>query len=274
MKNIKYIVLFILVLLSSGCSYFYASTTRNIRHSGFNIVGNKFVCTPIIEKKEIKDKVKFYSGNILITESGNLYEINLGKVYSNDMNCKKPDFSVKVSAIFDLSIVKGDDDNYYYLGGSTDIEPYSLVTTNNEDYALYDILLEDEDVVKVNTVNKKDGIYYVLKTDGNIYQYNINKNNNVYKLLNNFLLYDKSDYDSKIVDFSYNGSNSTTYVKTEKSYYRMHVTNGDECYKYADIACKYEMDQDEKLTKEMDRVLAYNGSSLISTYGKVFSVNN
>ena len=54
----------------------------------------------------------------------------------------------------------------------------------------------------------------------------------------------------------------------------MQVTNSEECYKYADVACKYEMLKDEKLTEEKDRIMAYSGSTLITNYGRVFNVNN
>ncbi len=274
MKRVKYIILFIFIFICIGCSYKYGSSIRNIRHSGFNLSKSEFVCDVIATEDEIKDPVKFYVGNYLITESGNIYETNLSKVYSNDMNCKKPDFDVSIKAIFDLSILKGTDNKYYYVGGTNNVAAFSEVSTNDEDYVLYDLLLKEDDVLKASTINAKDGTYYVLKEDGNIYQYTIIKENEVYKLINSFLLYDSSDYDSKILDFNYNGSSTTTFVKTEKSYYRMQVTNSEECYKYADVACKYEMLKDEKLTEEKDRIMAYSGSTLITNYGRVFNVNN
>ena len=121
----------------------------------------------------------------------------------------------------------------------------------------------------------KEGIYYVLKRNGNIYEYDVTKDkNNHYSLINSYVKYDYSDYGSAIVDFNYNGSSTSTFVKTENSYYRMKVTNSEECSKYADVNCKYEMALDEKLTEEYDQILTYNGSTLITKYGKIFNVNN
>ena len=77
-----------------------------------------------------------------------------------------------------------------------------------------------------------------------------------------------------LIDFNYNGSSTSTFVKTENSYYRMKVTNSEECSKYADVNCVYEMALDDKLTEEYDQILAYNGSTLITKYGKIFNVNN
>ena len=278
MKKIKYIVLFILVIIITGCSYKYATSTRNIRHSGFTLASDSFKCDSIFDSKEeiVKEPIAFYIGGYLFTETGYLYEINLGKVYSNDMNCKKPEFDALVSAIFDLSIIKGTDGNYYYVGGSDDIPAYTQVTKNDEDYALYDILLKDNDIVKASTINSKEGIYYVLKRNGNIYEYDILKNDRdkTYSLTNSFIKYDYADYGSTIIDFNYSGSSTSTFVKTENSYYRMRVTNSEECSKYADVSCIYEMSLDENLTKEYDQILAYNGSTLITKYGKIFNANS
>ena len=277
MKKIKYVILFIFVLACCGCGYKYASITRTIRHSGFNVAGNSFKCSSIFDKKDetINDKVRFYIGNYIITENGNIYETSLSKVYSNDMNCKRPDFDKKVYAIFDLSIIKAEDNKYYYVGGSEDVPSYSEVTTADEDYSLYDVLLKDKSVIKVSTINAKEGLYYVLKSDGNIYQYRVLKGDNKVSYLDSsILLYDKNDYDSDIIDFNYNGSSSTTFIRTDNHIFRMKITNSEKCYKYVDISCNYEMKEDDNLTKVRDRILAYNGSTLITTYGSIFNVNN
>ena len=39
-----------------------------------------------------------------------------------------------------------------------------------------------------------------------------------------------------------------------------------------DIECEYEFDEDTTLTKYYDRIMAYNGSTLITDYLKVFRV--
>lgn len=270
----KYIILFIFIFLICGCSYKYASVTRSIRHSGFTIANNTFKCEAIYNKEEINDKIKLYIGNYMISENGNIYETNLGKLYSNNYNCKKPDFKGSVSAMFDLNVLKDNKGDYYYIGGNERVAAFSKVIETDVDYALYDILLKDSDVIKVSTVNSKTLEFYVLKSDGNIYQYMIINNDKEYLVDSINLLYSARDFGSKILDFNYNGSSSSTFIKTENNYYRMKVTNSDKCYKYADVACKYEIMQDIELTNVMDKILAYNGSTLITTYGKIFNVNN
>lgn len=274
MKKIKYIILFILVSICCGCSYFYASTTRNIRHSGFAIASGTFKCDAVFEKKEVNDKIKFYIGNFMISENGYIYETNLGRVYSNDMNCRKPDFSHKIEAVFDTNVMKDTEGNYYYLSGANNVTPYSKVSELDSNYSLYDILLRDDDVVKASATGTNE--FYVLKEDGNVYLYTVIKNNasNTYIVDKINMIYSSNDFGSKIVDFNYNGNSTATYVRTEKSIFKMQVTNSEECNKYADVACKYEMMEDEKLTLAKDSILAYSGTSLITTYGKIFNVTN
>ncbi len=274
MKRIKYIILFLIVGALAGCGYKYASFTREIRHSGFTLSSFSFKCPPIYNEDGSGDKPAFYIGNYIITESGTLYETNLGKPYSNDMNCRKPNFQEKVAAIFDMKIVKTSDGEFYYLSGSEEVPAYSIVPESDEDYRLYEILLREDSVVRVVTVNSKGGIYYVLKNDGNIYQYNIIMENNEWLLDTTELAYSYNEFGSKIKDFNYNGSNSTTYIKNETSYYRMMVTNQEKCSKYADVACEYKLKLDEGLKNTYDKILAYNGSTLITNYGKIFNVNN
>ena len=54
----------------------------------------------------------------------------------------------------------------------------------------------------------------------------------------------------------------------------MMVTNQEKCSKYADVACEYKLKLDEGLKNTYDKILAYNGSTLITNYGKIFNVNN
>lgn len=274
MKKIKYIVLFLFVLICCGCSYKYASTTRSIRHSGFTLASSKFKCDTLFSKDQVLDPVKFYAGTYLITENGNLFETSLNKLYSNNMNCRKADIPVKVSAVYGANIVKGVDNKFYYLNASEGIPLYAEVPQTDDEYNLYKILLGESSILKAICVNSKSGIYYVLKTDGNVYQFNISKNNQNYNLDSVIKIYSSEDYGGRIVDFNYNGSSSTTFIKTETTFFRMLIENSEECYKYADVSCKYKMDIDRGLTDSYKRILAYNGSSLLSTYSKIFTVNN
>ncbi len=273
--RLKYfVVLLLIIILCAGCSWKYASTTRNIRHSGFAIAGSSFKCDSIYSEKDgVVDAVRFYIGNYMITKSGVIYETNLGQLYSNDYNCRKPDFGMSISAVFDLNVVKSGD-NYYYVGGNEDVAAFSQVNKTDNDYILYDLLLKESSVLKVSTINAKDGTYYVLKNDGNIYEYKISNSDNKYNLDSSNVVFSKNDYGSDIIDFNYVGSNSASYIRTTDSFYRYKMINSEQCSKYADVACEYKLQKDEELGLESDNILAYNGGTLITTYGAIFNVSN
>ena len=52
----------------------------------------------------------------------------------------------------------------------------------------------------------------------------------------------------------------------------MRITNSSECKKYADIECKYKMEEDSLFEEYKDRIIVYNGSSLITDYKQIFNV--
>ena len=52
----------------------------------------------------------------------------------------------------------------------------------------------------------------------------------------------------------------------------MMATNREECSKYIDVTCTYEMSLDKGLTDHQNRILGFSGSYLITTYGKQFNV--
>ena len=87
------------------------------------------------------------------------------------------------------------------------------------------------------------------------------------------MVYNKNDFSGNIIDFNYYGENSgSTFVMSDSKAFKMYVKNEKECTKYADVACKFEMREFESYTENKDYILAYNGSLLITTYGKTFNV--
>ena len=51
----------------------------------------------------------------------------------------------------------------------------------------------------------------------------------------------------------------------------MKATNEKECSKFADIACQYTMQESEEYANYKDRIIAYNGFTLITDYKQVFT---
>ena len=140
------------------------------------------------------------------------------------------------------------------------------------------MILKNPDVIKVSTVNANAYNYYILKTDGNIYNYifeEVGERDKTLKFKSNSIIYAKSRFNnSPIIDFNYAGDSTSTYFRTEQEIYRNTITNGEQCNKYVDVPCTYELKKDEKLTEYQDHFLGYGGSIILTDYGKTFTLGN
>ena len=270
-KRIKVIGLFVmLAFLCCGCDAIHASTTRDIRHSGFALSGAELICDALLKDPDY-DKVKYLTGKHAITESGILYELSVGQKYSNEQHCMASSLTQKVVALFDENIVKTDDGKYHYIVRSGENAAYTVVPTSDSNYMIIDAIMRDSQVLKVKTVDASAGHYYVLKKDGNVYNYVVAKTHNSATVVSSPVVYSKSNYQGDIIDFSYAGNASGTSVRTTSQIFRMMATNKEECSKYVDVTCEYEMKLDEGLTKHQGEILGFSGTYLITTYGKQFN---
>lgn len=269
------VIMCFIVLFCTACN---GDVTRALRHDGF-AVGGEFACDPFFPKDKEDtsyDKIKFLTGMHIINSNGKIYEYNLQQTYMNKMNCKVADTQLVVKAIFDNKIIKATDNKYYYLVGENSVSPYTAVTSGDNNYDIYDLLLKGEDVIKAQTANSNTGTYYVLKTDGNVYSITIQKadRNAPAAITSTSVIYNKNDYGNTIIDFNYAGDSVNTFIRTTDKVFRTRVTNSDECTKYADIKCTYAISEAESFTEYRDRIIAFNGSTLITDYKKVFTVQS
>lgn len=280
-KSFLLLLIICVSLICTGCN---GNITRSIRQDGFVINERKFVCSTLVpekkmfskEQKNTTEKIKFIDSGMVISENGNMYELSFNGVFSNNMNCKKVGSNIKVKSMIDNEVILGEDGRYYYLGASDNIIKYSEVPRTDPSLGVYKLILGDDNVIKAMSVNSNIKSYYVLKKNGNIYNYVLKQNDATkeYYVLTDNLAYRASDFDGNIVDFKYFGEANSTYFRTEKSIYRMLSTNLSECSKYVDVACKYELKKDEVLSNNMDRYLGYGGTVLITDYGKIFTVGS
>ena len=261
-------------LLLTGCD---GNVTRDLRHAGFSLSTEEFTCSTLLPtNKDIPptDTIQYSNGSFAITDDGRLYELSLSKPYSNNENCKKINFSIKVMAYMDSSILKGEDNKFYYAPGTTNTVPLTEVTANDSNYQLYTLLLGGAQVKKVITIDSNAGIYYVLEDDGTVYQYTITRQdyNAPYVLAEKKPIYEKSKY-GEIIDFNYAGESPNTYIKTKTKIHRMQPINEEECTKYADVTCKYKMKHDETLTEyyNNNKIIYYGSNLILTDYGKHFS---
>lgn len=274
MKKI-FVLSFIMTFVLICCSGCDGDVTRSIRHDGFSI-GNDFVCDIFFPKKKDDtsyEKIKYLTDTHIITDKGKIYEISLSQPYANNANCKVADTDIEVDSIFDNKIIKAVDGKLYYLTPDNQTAAYSEVSAEDNSFYIYDLLLNPAGTVKVLTADSSSGLYYVLKDDGNVYGYTVSQNdrNAPPSITSTSIIYNKNDYDSKIVDFNYAGESSATFAKTENSAYKMYMENEEECSKYVDVQCKYKMKEFESYREYKDYFLAYNGKTIITKYGKTFS---
>ena len=117
MKNkIRFFLLLVVVIF--GCSACNGDITRGIRHAGFSVSGDDFVCEPLYPSDADDnnyEKIKYLDSSFAVTDEGNVYELSMGQKFSNDKNCKKAKYDLGVVAIFDNKIVKADNGKYYYI---------------------------------------------------------------------------------------------------------------------------------------------------------------
>lgn len=274
----KKIILSLFILcLSFLCCACDGDVTRELRHSGFS-VGSEFICDAFYPKNKDDtsyQKIRYYTGNHIITEQGKIYEVSTQQQYANKSNCKVADTNIEVEAIFDNKVVKAKDGKFYYLFADNATTPYSEITESDNSYQIYKLLLKPETTVKVITADSSAGLYYVLKNDGNIYGYTLNSadRNSPLTITSTNLIYNKADYGSEnLVDFNYVGDNGATFVRSNTRAFKMSATNAEECQKYVDVACKYQMEEFTAYSKYKDNIIAYNGSTLITKYKLIFTM--
>lgn len=267
----KMIILGAFVLMF--CTACNGTITRSIRHDGF-AVSNKIKCDLFFsEGAQLYNKIKFFTGSHIIDQNGRIYELSLSQSYSDGTNCRDSGKSIIVKAIMDNNIVKGADGGYYYLNGSGQTAAYTKIAETDNNYQIYRLLLGDAQTVKVVTADSNSGLYYVLKSSGDVYAITVSKadRNSPAAIAGSTTVFNKVEYGAFIEDFHYAGNSSATYVKTAASLFRMKATNEKECSKYADIPCQYTMLESEEYATYRDRVVAFNGSTLITDYGQVFT---
>lgn len=207
---------------------------------------------------------KYNIGNYFITNDNDLYVLNTHLLYSNDENCKKiNDDNVKI-----LKLMLGDD--YYYVmdsnnnifqfeSGSDKMMPY-VEHTNHTNMVRHELktLKDDEVVIQISQ--------YIIKKDGNLYQYRYRYENGE---IEDFILYQSFDHE-KILEFGYYGNVrvqyetyskdiTSNYIKTDKAYYTSTISN-KECLKYADVECEFEFIKNEELTNIYDDINIYTGN--------------
>ena len=265
------LLLVVVIIFCTACD---GDVTRALRHDGFNLNGD-IVCDAFFGENAT-ERIRYLTGDRIITTEGKIYEVSLGQNYSNNQNCRAADTSLRVSAIMDDKVFKATDGNFYTLVNENNTAAYTQISSSDNSYVIYELLLKPEGTIKAMTADSNNGIFYVLKSDGNVYGITITKANSnaAPSIVGSNIVYNSTDYGGTIVDFNYNGDSGSTFVRTDLKVYRMKAINVEECSKFADVACSYQMMESTVFEENRDYIVAYNGSTVITSYKKVFTVGS
>jgi len=280
MKKVFILIsIFVISLVLTGCN---GDITRSLRNDGFSVSDNKFKCSLLnLDGKEDKEEntsenVKFLVGDYAIGESGNIYQLSYDQLFSNDMNCKKV-ANIPTKAVLDESYILGEDGKYYYLnaGNGDMVVQFSEMPQEDENYQKLSLFFTG-DVKKAVTVNSNINSYYVLKDDGSIYNYVLSRDEatRAFYVKSDNVQFTSNSYDGKIIDFFYAGDSTATFFRTPTSIYRNLIGNEEECSKYVDVPCEFEIGVDTTLTENLDKIVIYNGRKLFTSYGRIFSLES
>ena len=270
MKKFIKISLFTICLftLCVGCQ---GDITRALRHNGYSLAAKKIVCN-VFYGEEATEHIRFLTSAHAITDNGDIYEMSPTIKYSNNQNCRKAGTDIRVKALYGDTVALATNGKIYNLVASNEAAAYTEIGPSNNAYEQYNLLFTQTNAIKFVSAGT-DGLTYGLSPDGNVYGYTLQKDNNngPLRIAGTVIAYNKMDY-GNIIDFGYAGKSLATYVKTSDKVYHLSITNQKECSNYADIPCNYIMAEDEVLEKYSDYILAYNGSSIYTTYKKYFTL--
>ena len=251
MRKIKMILILLISFILTGCK---GDDIRNFRSVGYDLSGVSFNC-------KFTSGFKYLGDGFAVGNDDKLYLLSFDLIFLNKNNCKLLNDNLKVSSIYN-NYLKMTDGKIY------EIKDNKLILVSSFDKKNVSNILNDINFIKA----LEYGNYvYVLKTDGNVYEYLMKQDDLKTTFIQNRIIFNNNQY-GKIVDFGYY-DNEIIYIKSENKYYTNQITN-PECLKYADVDCIYQIKDDKYLNKYRNKVFGYNGGKLILKDGKLLSFSS
>ena len=261
-KIIVIIVIVIVVLIGAvfGYTKIKQSMMNNERRNTMTLM--EYIKThesPVLYfvSKELKcdalDNIKLLTSDRIITKDNEIYDISFDKLFSNNQNCKKIETNINISNIRD-GFIFSKDNKFYNI---SDFEEVGIA-----DYL--QIYLLDKNIIKIiesdyDEINGK--INLLVFKNNNIYKqtYNLNlangnriitfENEELYKSLEEYgnikhitfepHLYTNSDKNIQL------WKSTIKTIISDKGYYYLNEVKTDECTKYVDIECEFELKESE-----------------------------
>ncbi len=262
-KIIVIIVIVIVVLIGAvfGYTKIKQSMMNNERRNTMTLM--EYIKThesPVLYfvSKELKcdalDNIKLLTSDRLITKDNEIYDISFDKLFSNNQNCKKIETNINISNIRD-GFIFSKDNKFYNI---SDFEEVGIA-----DYL--QIYLLDKNIIKIiesdyDEINGK--INLLVFKNNNIYKqtYNITNGENGF----NKITFEKEELYKSLEEYGnikhitfephlYTNSDKNiqlwkSTIKTiisDKGYYYLNEVKTDECTKYVDIECEFELKESE-----------------------------
>ena len=261
-KIIGIIVIVIVVLIGAvfGYTKIKQSMMNNERRNTMTLM--EYIKThesPVLYfvSKELKcdalDNIKLLTSDRLITKDNEIYDISFDKLFSNNQNCKKIETNINISNIRD-GFIFSKDNKFYNI---SDFEEVGITDR-------LQIYLLDKNIIKIiesdyDEINGK--INLLVFKNNNIYKqtYNLNlangnriitfENEELYKSLEEYgnikhitfepHLYTNSDKNIQL------WKSTIKTIISDKGYYYLNEVKTDECTKYVDIECEFELKESE-----------------------------
>ncbi len=199
----------------------------------------------------INDTKNTFNPNVVIS-NGNLYSITLDSKFSNEQSCLK---------LGDNTISKVVDDYYIDLDGNVfKINSLELELVTDDVMPEY---FKGEDVLMASRYGKSSEYkYYVLKSDGNIYDMSFKRSfyftkgigHAKYEVISDELY---KEISGETIQSFMVSNDKITFLKTDHGIYLNSVSN-PECTDYLDVTCKYALNKFDKLNRPIDEIKYIN----------------
>ena len=236
-----------------------------------NIDSQKYTCDKL-------EDVWIMGSTYFITNSGEIYKFNSEKKFSeNNQNCIRESLNLVVNKYYDGAFLATD--GKYYRFDFDEFNRFEIKETDMSNSKVYLDYFKDEDIkfvksFKFDDENKKNH-YYVIKTDGKIYEYVISwyfdddAMERVYVLDSAELFYSIDNEYIKYYEIEYEESDKFKYIVTDKGIYVPEAVN-KECETYEDIKCEYKYVKEKYMNSIFKDViyLGYADNSSYSYYSK------
>lgn len=229
----------------------------------------------------LKD-VKFFTNEGYFFTNDGVYEYSTS-IFSNNKNCQKVSDVVIAKKIANYYVDKNY--NFYYIIDNKFMKVGEEVYVDKT-YYHWDYLQNDDVVIASNINFKLNDDYksiYVLKKDGKLYKIDFNFSYN-YDIKTKEYTYNSEilkeevflEYkNEKIKDFEmlFYDKISYDFVITDKAIYTEAITNLEECTKYNDIECKWELQKNKVLTENVKDIAIIINKQFIKKNGDVIIIN-